>query len=107
MIYTSQKSKLSKKQRAAREVLLKEQRAIKRELKQSQSVGTLWSTSKVYRRETPRYPSLNSGHHDTAAKPKQTYTGSNLLGIGTLHKSNAVPIFSQEEALDQARMRRG
>ena len=106
MIYTSQKSKLSKKQRAAREALLKEQRAIKRELKQSQSVGTLWS-SKPYRRETPHYPSLNSGFHDTSAKPKQTYTGSNLLGIGTLHKSNAVPIFSQEEALEQARMRRG
>ena len=104
MIYTNQKSKLSKKQRAAREALLKEQRAIKRSLKSG--TGTLTS-SKVYRRETPHYPSLNSGYHDTAAKPKQTYTGSNLLGIGTLHKSNAVPIFSQEEALDQARMRRG
>ena len=108
MIYTNQKSKLSKKQRAAREALLKEQRAIKRELKQSQSVGTLWSTtSKPYRRETPHYPSLNSGFHDTAAKPKQTYTGSAMLGIGTLHKSNAVPIFSQEDAMEQARMRRG
>jgi len=29
-----------------------------------------------------------------------------MLGIGTLHKSNAVPIFSQEEAEDQATMRR-
>ena len=104
MIYTNQKSKLSKKQRAAREALLKEQRAIKRSLKAN--VGTLTS-SKVYRRETPHYPSLNSGFHDTAAKPKQTYTGSNMIGIGTLHKSNAVPIFSQEDAMEQARMRRG
>ena len=106
MIYTNQKSKLSKKQRAAREALLKEQRAIKRELRNASINGTL-KVAKTYRRETPNYPSLNSGFHDTAAKPKQTYTGSNLLGIGTLHKSNAVPIFSQEEALEQARMRRG
>ena len=104
MIYTNQKSKLSKKQRAAREALLKEQRAIKRSL--NFGTATL-TTSRTYRRETPHYPSLNSGYHDTSAKPKQTYTGSNLLGIGTLHKSNAVPIFSQEEALEQARMRRG
>lgn len=35
------------------------------------------------------------------------YTGTKMLGIGTLHKSNAVPVFSNEEATDMARMRRG
>lgn len=34
------------------------------------------------------------------------YTGSSMIGIGTLHKSNAVPIFTEEEAKDQANMRR-
>jgi len=34
------------------------------------------------------------------------YTGNNMKGIGTLHKSNAVPIFTDEEAKDQATMRR-
>jgi len=29
-----------------------------------------------------------------------------MVGIGTLHKSNAVPIFNIEEAQDQAKMRR-
>jgi len=29
-----------------------------------------------------------------------------MIGIGTLHKSNAVPIFTDEEAKDQASMRR-
>jgi hypothetical protein len=29
-----------------------------------------------------------------------------MIGIGTLHKSNAVPIFTEEEAKDQANMRR-
>jgi hypothetical protein len=58
-------------------------------------------------RETPNYPSLNSGHHDTAKKAIPVYTGTNMIGIGTLHKSNAVPVFSSEEASEMARMRRG
>lgn len=41
------------------------------------------------------------------SKPRQHYTGNKMIGIGTLHKSNAVPIFSDEDAKDQARMRRG
>jgi hypothetical protein len=35
------------------------------------------------------------------------YTGTKMIGIGTMHKSNAVPIFSNEEAHDIATMRRG
>jgi hypothetical protein len=30
-----------------------------------------------------------------------------MIGIGTLHKSNAVPLFSTDDAKEQARMRRG
>jgi hypothetical protein len=39
---------------------------------------------------------------------KQTprYTGDKILGIGTMHKSNAVPIFSDDEAKDISKMRR-
>lgn len=58
-------------------------------------------------RETPNYKSLDTGLVP-ATKPIQgnVYTGTEMKGIGTLHKSNAVPIFTNEEALDQARMRR-
>jgi len=35
------------------------------------------------------------------------YTGAKMIGVGTMHKSNAVPIFSNEEAHDIATMRRG
>ena len=44
----------------------------------------------------------------SATKPVKgnVYTGTAMKGIGTLHKSNAVPIFSNEEAIDQANMRR-
>ncbi len=62
---------------------------------------------KAYVRETPHYPSLSSGFHDTSAKPTKVYTGNKMLGIGTLHKSNAVPVFSDDEAKEMARMRRG
>jgi hypothetical protein len=34
------------------------------------------------------------------------YTGTLVKGIATMHKSNAVPVISQEEATDIANMRR-
>ena len=36
----------------------------------------------------------------------QKYTGTNMLGIATLHKSNSIPVFRQEDAIDIAKMRR-
>jgi sulfur relay (sulfurtransferase) DsrC/TusE family protein len=39
-------------------------------------------------------------------KQSQQYTGDKILGIGTMHKSNAVPIFSDDEAKDISKMRR-
>jgi len=36
----------------------------------------------------------------------KVYTGTAMKGIGVLHKSNAVPIFTDDEAVDIARMRR-
>jgi hypothetical protein len=42
-----------------------------------------------------------------SSKPSPVYTGTKVLGIGTMHKSNAVPVFSDEEAHDIATMRRG
>lgn len=62
---------------------------------------------KAYVRETPHYPSLNTGYHNCSKKEQQTYTGTAMLGIGTLHKSNAVPVFSQDDAVEISRMRRG
>ncbi len=59
-----------------------------------------------YRRETTQYPSLNSGLGNTYKRQDKHYTGSAMLGIGTLHKSNAVPVFSKEDAEEQAKMRR-
>ncbi len=57
-------------------------------------------------RETPHIPSRDSGIGVGAKRESPVYTGGNIIGIGTLHKSNAVPIFSQQEARDISAMRR-
>jgi len=57
-------------------------------------------------RNVRTYPSLSSEHFDTFKKKVNQYTGDKMLGIGTLHKSNAVPIFNEQDAKDQANMRR-
>lgn len=64
--------------------------------------------AKPFIRETVRHPSLDSGLGN-ATKPIEgkKYTGSAMLGIGTLHKSNAVPVFSTDEAVEISKMRRG
>ena len=61
----------------------------------------------VYRRETPNYPSVTTTGVLVAEKrERDTYTGDKLIGIGMMHKSNLVPIFSEEHARDVSNMRR-
>ena len=57
------------------------------------------------RNTTAHLKSVNTGGNATLA-PAKVYTGTKVKGIATMHKSNAVPIFSDEEAVDIARMRR-
>ena len=58
-------------------------------------------------RDVKQYPSMvTPGGSATKPVKGNVYTGTAMKGIGTLHKSNAVPIFSDEEAKDQASMRR-
>jgi len=58
-------------------------------------------------RETARIASRDTGHTGAVrTKDIPQYTGTKIKGIGTMHKSNAVPIFSDEEAVAIATMRR-
>ena len=57
-------------------------------------------------RETPKFASLDTGFVTFGKTFQNLYTGDKIKGIGTMHKSNAVPIFSDEEAVDIAHMRR-
>jgi hypothetical protein len=63
----------------------------------------------------PKYPpgrepqavnSLDTGWVACVKTHDKEYTGTKVKGIGTMHKSNAVPIFSDEEAIDISKMRR-
>jgi hypothetical protein len=57
-------------------------------------------------RRTDHIPSVDTGQGIAAKKPVQQYTGDAMIGIGQLHKSNAVPIFSAEDAINISKMRR-
>jgi hypothetical protein len=67
----------------------------------------------VYRLETPvgrtnthHIPSLNTAGGTAPLAAPKVYTGTKVKGIATMHKSNAVPVFSDEEAVDISKMRR-
>lgn len=57
-------------------------------------------------RETRHIPSRGDGLGSATVAETKVYTGDKMLGIGQLHKSNAVPVFRSEDAEDIARMRR-
>jgi hypothetical protein len=58
------------------------------------------------RNTTAHIKSVNTGLGNAALKPAKQYTGTKVKGIATMHKSNAVPVFSDEEAIDISKMRR-
>jgi hypothetical protein len=111
LIYTHQKSKKRKPNAKQKSLATEWQELVNRTKPQFSVIKKMrseqFSAPKPFVRETPKYPSLNSNEYN-CFKPIQgkVYTGDKMKGIGTLHKSNAVPIFTDEEARDQASMRR-
>jgi hypothetical protein len=64
-------------------------------------------TTPIGRSNTHSIKSLDTGHSGAVrTKDIPQYTGTKILGIGTMHKSNAVPVFSDEEAKSISSMRR-
>jgi hypothetical protein len=57
------------------------------------------------RNTTAHIKSVDTGGN-AVLKPSPVYTGTMVKGIATMHKSNAVPVFSNEEAVDISKMRR-
>jgi len=60
----------------------------------------------VGRTNTHHIPSLNTVGGTAPLSAPKVYTGTKVKGIATMHKSNAVPVFSDEEAIDISKMRR-
>ena len=57
-------------------------------------------------REPVAVNSLDTGWVTCSKPTDKEYTGTKVKGIGTMHKSNAVPIFSDDEAIEISKMRR-
>ncbi len=57
------------------------------------------------RNTTAHIKSVDTGGN-AVLKASPIYTGTKVKGIATMHKSNAVPVFSDEEAVDISKMRR-
>ena len=69
--------------------------------------GTLTVTMRVPPgRETPHIESRDTGWVPCVKHADQEYTGTKVKGIATLHKSNGVPVFTDQEAIDISKMRR-
>jgi hypothetical protein len=60
----------------------------------------------VGRTNTHHIKSLGTNNGVASLPAAKVYTGTKIKGIGTMHKSNAVPIFSDEEAVAISQMRR-
>ncbi len=109
MIHThTPKSKKRKPNAAQRQLAAEWDSIVKKYQPKKKIVTTVapWTPAKSYVRETPHYPSLNTGNvAATKASPK-VYTGTKVMGIATMHKSNAVPVFNSEEAVEISKMRR-
>jgi len=100
LIYTSVKSKWSSKKK------VHPYSKVKRDFITSVAIPHI----KPFVRETSNsdIPSHSSnGYACGARKEDKVYTGDKMIGIGTLHKSNAVPVFCNDEAVAMAKMRRG
>jgi hypothetical protein len=64
------------------------------------------NATEPYRRETPEYRSASDTTGVAARVESPHYTGTLVKGIGTMHKSNAVPIVDEQHMKDIAKMRR-
>lgn len=113
MIYTSIPKRKTKKPTAAQRQLASEWDAIQKKYEPKKTVKKVFKTWE-YKLSVPPgrttshdIPSRSTGENGGTKKETMQYTGTKMLGIGTLHKSNAVPVFSDHEAKEMARMRRG
>jgi hypothetical protein len=82
-----------------------EEKKRKRALAAEPLSGNYSLTIPAGRNTTAHLKSVDTGGNATLKTPN-VYTGTKVKGIATMHKSNAVPVFSDEEAIDISKMRR-
>ena len=115
IIHTSFKKRKAKKPNAKQRELAADWEKLLKKYEPKRSTGKAPAmdskynpvVTSSYQRTTRSIPSLDTGVGVATLKESPRYTGTLMKGIGTMHKSNSVPIFSDEEAIEIARMRRG
>lgn len=115
MIYLNQRSKKTKKQKLKAKLAWEtQQKKYGISTKSEPAFVALKRTPATNQREgSMAYKSAQSicidafDAFDTFKPAPKHYTGNKVIGIACMHKSNLVPIFSQEEAINVATMRRG
>ena len=107
----------SAEQKRAYEMLTEDWKKIKQshgaELEEKRRARAMKAEPLAYSLSAP--PGRNTTNHipsrvtegGSTAPVHKVYTGTKVLGIATMHKSNAVPVFAQEEAIEISKMRRG
>lgn len=88
---------------------LKKKWGVAEEPKRKRKTFEVWKPEPTnYRGRNELPASLNGGADMSPATLKESpkYTGTKMLGIATMHKSNSVPVFAQEDAIEISKMRR-
>ena len=75
-------------------------------IKKKSAVPLEYSLSVPKDRSTAHIKSVGATGGIASLAAQKVYTGDKIIGVGQLHKSNAVPVFSKDDAIDIARMRR-
>ncbi len=115
IVYFSTKSKKTRKQRQKEKdawETYKEKYGLTENKARTQQIVKQWTEPKPLSLRPGaldhlNHKSLNSGAAVAVKKERHVYTGTNIIGIGFMHKSNLVPIFSSDAAVDISKMRRG
>lgn len=108
MIYTYQKSKPTKKAKMKQKQAWVEY-CKKFNVKKKEEFKPLTVEKDPRRLGSLLYKSIDSVHTteiDTFKREQNQYTGTAMIGIASMHKSNYVPVFDGQHAVDLAKMRR-
>lgn len=111
MIYVNQSSKKTRKQKAKQKKAWEQQLAKYGTTKTKSVFVPLQAKPSVAVRpganDYKNCKSVDTGVFNAFKGEQKKYTGTAIVGIATMHKSNIVPIFSNDQAVEVAKMRRG
>ena len=115
IVYFSTKSKKTRKQKEKQKDAWEEYKlkyGLSENKGRTQQMVKTWAEPKLMSLRTgaldhKQHKSLNSGAAVAVKTPRHVYTGDKVIGIGVMHKSNLVPIFNSDDAVDLSKMRRG